>query len=496
MCTLFHKSSQYKQLIPFKIPSQRLNMSISISATSEETLLPFRRSCDRCHDQKVRCIRSQGESHLTMASEPCVRCKKSGSICVFSPQQKPGRPPLCSEMRDTAPSAINHRKRPPQTPEPTYLSRCSPASCPPSANSLHNSVSADNSLPINPALFSPFTMADALVDGSSNVYDADFLIGVSGMPSIESLSPPRQKSFFPEGPTSESLVDQTERDTEELGNLSLRVCRLNKALSSSYPSSLSISSPCLNDIFISSEILVGIIHRNIGGKYGNKANNLVPDAGPHEFDLSASWEDVDWLQQRISERPVVSPPADRRMPDTGIVLMILACHQRLLTTLGGILFYISRHLRQQQPPNRPVGTSQFLEMPTTQAIINVKLVSHQLQRLDHAVGLLGDNGASKNPIRSNKARVVADSNDSLPSSRSSGSPLSTHGTAGRYSLSKPRDVFDDEDSEYESNISSSNASSGSHKAISSALTMMRRRHEQLQRQIVTVKQLIRQFDSI
>lgn len=472
-------------------------MSISISTTSEETLLPFRRSCDRCHDQKVRCIRSQGESHLTIASEPCVRCKKSGAICVYSPQQKPGRPPLCSEMRDTAPSTVNHRKRPPQSPEPAYLSRLSPASCPPSANSLHNSASVDNSLSVNPALFSPFTMADALVDTSSNAYEADFLIGVSGMPPIESLSPTsRQKSFFPEGPTLESFVDQTERDTEELGNLSLRVCRLNKALSSSYPSSLAISSPCLNDIFISSEILVGIIHRNIGGKSGNKADNFVPDTGPHEFDLSASWEDVDWLQQRMSERPVVSPPADRKMPDTGIVLMILACHQRLLTTLGGILFYISRHLRQQQPPNRPLGTSQFLEMPTTQAIINVKLVSHQLQRLDHAVGLLGDNGASKNPIRSNAARVVANCNDSLPSSRSSGSPLSTHGTAGRGSLSKSKDVFDDEDSEQESDISSSSASSGSHKALSSALAMMKRRHEQLQRQITTVKQLIRQYDSI
>jgi hypothetical protein len=339
-------------------------------------------------------------------------------------------------------------------------------------------------------------MADALVDGSSNAYETDFLIGVSGMPSIESLSPTRQKSFFPEGSTSESFVDQTERDTEELGNLSLRVCRLNKALSSSYPSSLSISSPCLNDIFISSEILVGIIHRNIGGKYGNKVDNLVPDTGSHEFDLAASWEDVDWLQQRISERPAVAPQTDRRIPDTGVVLMILACHQRLLTTLGGILFYISRNLRQQQPPNRHVGTSQFLDMPTTQAIINVKLVSHQLQRLDHAIGLLGDNGASKNPVRSNTTRVAANSNDSLPSSRSSGSPLSIHGAAGRNSLSKPKDVFDDEDSEHESDISSSSASSGSHKAISSALSMMKRRHEQLQRQIVTVKQLIRQFDSI
>lgn len=470
-------------------------MSISISSTSEETLLPFRRSCDRCHDQKVRCIRNQGESHLAIASEPCVRCKKSGAICVYSPQQKPGRPPLCSDMRDTVPSTVNHRKRPPQSPEPAYLSRLSPASCPPSANSLHNSASADNSLPVNSALFSPFAMTDALVDGGNNAYEADFLIGVSGMPPIESLSP-RQKSFFPEGPTSESFVDQTERDTEELGNLSLRVCRLNKALSSAYPSSLSVSSPCLNDIFISSEILVGIIHRNIGGKYGNKTDNPVADTGPHEFDLSANWEDVDWLQQRISERPTVSPPADRRMPDTGIVLMILACHQRLLTTLGGILFYISRHLRQQQPPNHPLGTSQFLEMPTTQAIINVKLVSHQLQRLDHAVGLLGDNGASKNPIRSNTARVVASSNDSLPSSRSSGSPLSTHDIAGRNSLSKSKDVFNDEDSEHESDISSNSASSGSHKAISSALAMMKRRHEQLQRQITTVKQLIRQFDSI
>ncbi|WYZ35342.1 hypothetical protein EsH8_I_001618 [Colletotrichum jinshuiense] len=44
-----------------------------------------RRSCDRCHLQKVRCLRNP-------QSDSCARCVKAGAPCNYSLKQKSGRP--------------------------------------------------------------------------------------------------------------------------------------------------------------------------------------------------------------------------------------------------------------------------------------------------------------------------------------------------------------------------------------------------------------------
>lgn len=61
--------------------------------------MPRRQSCDRCHEQKVRCvtleqdgsglgpIAEEDEATLGMqvvAEIPCVRCRKAGALCIFS----------------------------------------------------------------------------------------------------------------------------------------------------------------------------------------------------------------------------------------------------------------------------------------------------------------------------------------------------------------------------------------------------------------------------
>ncbi len=62
--------------------------------------MPRRQSCDRCHEQKVRCvtevqdravtlggIAEESESSLAghvVSSVPCVRCRKAGAVCIYS----------------------------------------------------------------------------------------------------------------------------------------------------------------------------------------------------------------------------------------------------------------------------------------------------------------------------------------------------------------------------------------------------------------------------
>ncbi|KAF6843580.1 C6 zinc finger domain protein [Colletotrichum musicola] len=47
----------------------------------------IRQACDACHFKKIRCHRNAAKE-----DEPCQRCRREGTECVFSPPLKPGRP--------------------------------------------------------------------------------------------------------------------------------------------------------------------------------------------------------------------------------------------------------------------------------------------------------------------------------------------------------------------------------------------------------------------
>ncbi|KAL7916860.1 hypothetical protein GGI35DRAFT_486006 [Trichoderma velutinum] len=472
---------------------------MSLATTPGEAHLPFRRSCDRCHDQKVRCMRTQESSNPITDSEPCVRCKRSGSICIFSPQQKPGRPPLGSDTRETTSSAMYSRKRPRQSLGSVELPQSPPPTCPPSVTSLPDSAPIVGSLGLNSTLFSPFTTGDELGDGCASSYDADFLMSIPTMASIDSLPSQKHNRSVCERNVTNPIVDMIERDTEELGILCLQVCHAAKALSLSYPTSLAVSSPSLNEIFASTEALVSIIHRNTSSGSNSSRDDLFSDADPAGFSHQQDWDEFSWLQGPPHNRwaaPQASPTINRA-PDTGVVLMILACHQRLLVTFGGILFYISRHLRQQKPRGLPIGASPFIEMPTTQALIIVNLVSHQLHRLDRAVGLLAEDGETARRQLGSAAQTAATGALSPLSPEQFHSPQFVVSAAEEQSSqSKLKTAANGDSGERGISISIDSSSSGSHKAIISAIDMMIYRQEQLQKQMKMVKQQIMSFDSI
>ncbi|KAK3336319.1 hypothetical protein B0T19DRAFT_35540 [Cercophora scortea] len=83
-----------------------------------------RQSCDRCHEQKVRCftddqhygssgcesgaqetLSSTGQS---IPSVPCTRCKRARATCVYSPPQRSGRPRI---SRDPFSPPLRKRRR-------------------------------------------------------------------------------------------------------------------------------------------------------------------------------------------------------------------------------------------------------------------------------------------------------------------------------------------------------------------------------------------------
>ncbi|KAK4161226.1 hypothetical protein QBC43DRAFT_98970 [Cladorrhinum sp. PSN259] len=120
--------------------------------------MPRRQSCDRCHEQKVRCI-TQGpdgvsglgaiaeedESTLgrqVLAEIPCVRCSKAGAICIFSPQLRSGRP----RVHRTTSSPSSRQKRTRQA-----SSRCSSSSpsMSPGMSPAVSQSSSPRSLPVS-----------------------------------------------------------------------------------------------------------------------------------------------------------------------------------------------------------------------------------------------------------------------------------------------------------------------------------------------------------
>lgn len=71
-----------------------------ISRLSHRSL---RYSCDRCHTQKLRCRHSVIEEHSS-EHDSCLRCRKAGIKCTFSPRGRVGRPPKTTKQAQEAES--------------------------------------------------------------------------------------------------------------------------------------------------------------------------------------------------------------------------------------------------------------------------------------------------------------------------------------------------------------------------------------------------------
>ncbi|PYH99807.1 hypothetical protein BO71DRAFT_405130 [Aspergillus ellipticus CBS 707.79] len=65
---------------------------------------PLRYACDRCHAQKLRCLRAHVADELSQ-KEPCLRCQKAHTPCIISAANKVGRPPKSSNKKSRASSA-------------------------------------------------------------------------------------------------------------------------------------------------------------------------------------------------------------------------------------------------------------------------------------------------------------------------------------------------------------------------------------------------------
>ncbi|PWY83910.1 hypothetical protein BO94DRAFT_599442 [Aspergillus sclerotioniger CBS 115572] len=349
--------------------------------------LSLRRSCDRCHEQKVRCIRD-----LTLSEEgttSCVRCRKAGAICLYSPQLRAGRPPACKRSR--------------------------PSTTVPDSDLPAPSTHPDEE-PFSPSLF--FSGLD-----SELAFEEDpipLLAPVQALPREHVTEDP---TTTPTPTTTTSSIDPVDNELMELGELARRIHRSAHVftapnLSGIHP--LSVSSPAIQELCDAAFALIRRIPNLPSCLATSRTPFWAPTAGlpPLWDDGQCSWSA--W-SHHFNDIPFWRSPSSL---DAGLVLMVLACHQRLMAAFENVTLSVSHHLLGPTPINSITHTHSSPLLPhhipphprhspdsfttetyrgriipppqSTQALLIVELLDHLLDQLDGAFRpLLPDEQAGK-----------------------------------------------------------------------------------------------------
>jgi hypothetical protein len=386
---------------------------------------PQRRSCNRCHAQKVRCIRDPalGET-ADGVSIQCLRCKRAGVACIYSAQQRAGRPP--SGRANPAPSSPRKRQLNEPYPGPSFST---PDLNPMPAVTIEPELLL--SLPPLPGGNDSGPEAESVLDDVNTQQQAragdDWFGGLDGHSPILWPSPcfgnPHEATsgtksittIAHEPDTTPCAPDPIENIIQELAELNVRILHSARAVSDAITTPPSASSPLNNEIFETTGSLIDLLNRL------PRPNMDVPH--------SATFGILGLSPTALGDLPTVN------RPDAGVVLMVLACHQRLLSAFENMFLCVYHHLQPSQSlayspfeplqPLQPMARSgqQSLSSSTTQALLTIELISHLLDRLDRAFGSLATDTARQPSRPSKRPRSPSSvSSSSMGSSSSFCSP--------------------------------------------------------------------------
>ncbi|KAK3393958.1 hypothetical protein B0H63DRAFT_31300 [Podospora didyma] len=507
--------------------------------------MPRRQSCDRCHEQKVRCFtdpkdtmytpRSSVDSEASLGGQqassfPCVRCKKAGAMCIYSPQLRSGRPrlprdpstvPPRKRARRTSRSSCASSRSPtlPLSPSPPLTGMPFPSSNMPLGNLEHPSQHARDYVgsQMTP-LLSPATIAThgdhrnthPLEQQPHPIPDQWLLSpygteGVGFSSSMGQLSPYSQTTsaptipyFAPTAPTvaastTENLLaefpswmysDPVESYPEELSEINLRIHRAARALPPLANSLPSLSSPSINEVFDSACSLITLV-----GRYASTRSSPIqkpaegPPTGIHPH--SATERSI---SGNFGQTPKALSPAVHSAMDTSICLVAFACYQGLLGVFEDIcasFLHYSEELQHPPSPRTPSAAT-FASSSTTQVVVMVNLISHLLNQLDRAINSLAGSSAPPQPMRVDQA--------GLPMTALS--PTSSWSGKSETGEDAPNAHFGD----YELSNSHFNQHGGRpehrQKATATIFDQMEQRQHTVRTQIKTIKRMIRQSNVI
>ncbi|KAH6628115.1 hypothetical protein F5144DRAFT_654100 [Chaetomium tenue] len=330
--------------------------------------MPRRQSCDRCHEQKVRCvtegtngamalggIAEEGDSNPdghVVAAVPCGRCRKAGTVCVYS--------------RNVGLGTLDHSQE--STHEPVPPRRVSsPAATSPTCEQFthHHNLGLDTPPPTE--------------DWQTPSYRCDSTQPLTNMcpstsfPAVPDIAyaPLFQDPAANLVPAAEDIVGgyswgfpaSSDYFLEDLAQINLRIHLAGRALPSPAGSPPPWSWPAANDAFDAACSLIDAV------------------------DQFAARRQVPTFPEPSSNPQANSGTIDAAL-DSSACLMVHASHQALLGVFEhlstALLLHLAEQQQQHQTPPRTPPDAAFLPPGNTQALIMTNLISHLLNQLDRA----------------------------------------------------------------------------------------------------------------
>ncbi|KAK4461214.1 hypothetical protein QBC42DRAFT_227770 [Cladorrhinum samala] len=394
--------------------------------------MPRRQSCDRCHEQKVRCVTpgqdgsglgpvaEEDEATLGMqvvAEIPCVRCRKAGALCIFSPQLRSGRPRIHKPPTHASSRKRRSRQGPsrcasssPST-SPAVSQSSSPRSMPPNFAPGNIDPSLAHSVAGSPANLSQFDPREHDFEDPHGLHqEHQWVLGAFESDNAQylgnNLCHPPPFTQLPEayplsgspffiGHTSGAasstetvLTDyswaipslpEPENNTfpEEISQMNLRIHRAAQGLCPLVVTSLSLSTPAVNEVFDASCAFINIVDRYVARRTQS---------------VSQSHMQINGIQEEKSRN---GSDAIHIATETSMIMSIVACHQLILgafeflcasftAELTGIQMSMPTTSRMQQSGGPLQNTQQILAM--------MNLISHLLNQLSQSVSSLASAG--------------------------------------------------------------------------------------------------------
>ncbi|KAM7195934.1 hypothetical protein V8F20_007299 [Naviculisporaceae sp. PSN 640] len=408
----------------------RVVMSPLAVPESPSGLMPRRQSCDRCHEQKVRCFTnekhcSKGQDDCADASlpqsgryispNPCSRCKRAKATCIYSPQQRSGRPRL---PRDTTAAPVRKRRVSRRSSmsnsrSPTSSPSASPSIAPPSTNipgvgiwnptqfyqqpfetqvpshytdlsvhsteyyqsnqhllTQHNTTFGDwSSLPVQGVLYSTTESHVSLPPIPAEIpMPSPFILRSNASPATtphkrrhQDVVPEPGSTWSYESPAANSYIEQ-------LTEINLRIYRVSQ--DTALPHSTMAFSPTINEICNTASSLADLTERY----NSERASIATTPLATSTFDYNAA--------------TITSSAAISSAMDASICLMIYSSHQSILGAFEDICNSFLIWLSEVQNQTASMNMMGMFARPSdtiSQIVSMTNLLSHLLQRLENSV---------------------------------------------------------------------------------------------------------------
>ncbi|KAJ3565667.1 hypothetical protein NPX13_g7418 [Xylaria arbuscula] len=367
--------------------------------------LPFRQTCDRCRQLKVRCKGVAPDSTLDTQSVAvssctaglsCSRCVRAGANCTYSSKQRSGRPRVDKNQRRSSSSsvailtALTPASTTNDSPEPFSWTSTSQESLSPSQQlfQANNPELAQFLIVDRPQCLGADSSSSAVSDAenifhqgtdiSNQIFDEIIpdLVSECGEP-VQTLP---QLQLPDIGLEADIIDDSVIRNTTELAELNNRIYHLQlQSQISEFP-----QARLCDDMTNVTDSLVEIIARLLERRNQRTAENCrqlsaIPDIlMPPGATSHTTRDNVDYVHRRQSIRMSIYPDDDTDDIDISTVLLIMASYQRLCEFFKQTTLSMHAYIQTN-------GTSLSSR---GQMVMTAELITYLIGRLDRVLSQL------------------------------------------------------------------------------------------------------------